>query len=279
MLRVRLPPREGDGAEVEGLVQRIRDEGGRRRVLVAVAANSPDRPRRNPRVPLASKLEVLKAACQSLAVPWEEGHVKIVVKRETAATDAVAVASALPIGDFWKTWRFEIDGEPGMDAGGLARECWAMIAAGVLDPASAHWRFAATDNVTLQIRPSREPGRFDVTLQRGCPPLGKKKTLWVRPERRSLVQNDWNANTRFFLKVGRVLTLFPPRSKPFDEADRLHYRVAGRLVAKALFDLQTIPAHLNRPMLKHLLAMPVTFGDLEYVDALLYRSCNRAGKG
>ena len=275
MLRVRLPPREEDGAEVEGLVQRIRDEGGRRRVLCAVAANSPDRPRRNPRVPLASKLEVLKAACQSLAVPWEEGHVKIVVRRETAARDAVAVASALPIGDFWKTWRFEIDGEPGMDAGGLARECWAMIAAGVLDPASAHWRFAATDNVTLQIRPSRGPGRFHVTLQRGRPPLGERKHA-VGPPRETIARPkrlERDRDARSLKSWRHVLTLALPRSKPFDEADRLHYRVAGRLVAKALFDLQTIPAHLNRPMLKHLLAMPVTFGDLEYVDALLYRSC------
>ncbi|KAH8059521.1 ubiquitin protein ligase [Aureococcus anophagefferens] len=117
--------------------------------------------------------------------------------------------------DFWKTWRFDIADEPGMDAGGLARECWALIAAGVLDPESKYWRFAvrfaATDNVTLQIRPPRDPAAFS-------------------PE------------------------------------DAKHYRVAGRLVAKALFDGQTIPAHLNRPMLKHLLAMPVTFSDLEAVD-------------
>lgn len=71
-----------------------------------------------------------------------------------------------------------------------------------------------------------------------------------------------------------TLQIRPPRDPAaFSPEDAKHYRVAGRLVAKALFDGQTIPAHLNRPMLKHLLAMPVTFSDLEYVDALLYRSC------
>ncbi|KAH8098768.1 ubiquitin protein ligase [Aureococcus anophagefferens] len=169
------------------------------------------RPRRAPRVPLSSKLGVLKAACQSLAVPWEDGHIQVILRRETAARDALDLAAALPARDFWKTWRFDIADEPGMDAGGLARECWALIAAGVLDPESKYWRFAATDNVTLQIRPPRDPAAFS-------------------PE------------------------------------DAKHYRVAGRLVAKALFDGQTIPAHLNRPMLKHLLAMPVTFSDLEAVD-------------
>jgi hypothetical protein len=139
MVAVRVATASGD---VEGLVQRFRDEGGRRRVLVAPAATSPDRPRRAPRVPLSSKLGVLKAACQSLAVPWEDGHIQVILRRETAARDALDLAAALPARDFWKTWRFDIADEPGMDAGGLARECWALIAAGVLDPESKYWRFA-----------------------------------------------------------------------------------------------------------------------------------------
>ena len=111
-------------------------------------------------MPLSSKLGVLKAACQSLAVPWEDGHIQVILRRETAAQDALDLAAALPARDFWKTWRFDIADEPGMDAGGLARECWALIAAGVLDPESKYWRFAATDNVTLQIRPPRDPAAF-----------------------------------------------------------------------------------------------------------------------
>jgi len=121
--------------------------------------------------------------------------------------------------DLRKTWRFNTSDEPGLDAGGLARECLALCAARCFDPHSAHWRFAATDNVTLQIRPR---------IASGTP---------LAPEARR------------------------------------HYRAAGRLVAKCLFDGITVPAHLNRPMLRHLLALPVTFDDLEYVDALLYRSC------
>lgn len=199
----------------EGVVMRFREERAGRRAMMAVAAYSPERPRRSPGVPLGAKLDILRAACASLAVPWERGHVDLVLRREFAAEDAVSQTSALRASQFRQIWKFDFASEPGMDAGGVARECWALVAAGVYDPTSPYWRFAATDNVTLQIRPRRSCGR----------------------------------------------------------ADRLHYRNAGRLAAKALFDGVTIPAFFNRPLLKHILARPVVFDDLESVDATLYRSC------
>lgn len=35
---------------------------------------------------------------------------------------------------------------------------------------------------------------------------------------------------------------------------------------------QTLPVHLSLPLLKHILAVPITFSDLEFVDADLYRN-------
>mmetsp|Transcript_27124 Transcript_27124/g.84326 ORF Transcript_27124/g.84326 Transcript_27124/m.84326 type:complete len:321 (-) Transcript_27124:29-991(-) len=102
-----------------------------------------------------------------------------------------------------------------MDAGGLAREAWAAVAAGIFDPSGPRWRLAAVDDATIQVRPRQK----------------------------------------------------------YDAAARRDYRAAGRLAAKALFDGQTVPAHLNVPLLKHLLSLPVTFADLEHVDARLYHSC------
>jgi len=50
------------------------------------------------------------------------------------------------------------------------------------------------------------------------------------------------------------------------------FRVCGRLLAKALLDSQLVTVSLGRPLLKHLLALPVTFADLESVDAALHQS-------
>ena len=44
-------------------------------------------------------------------------------------------------------------------------------------------------------------------------------------------------------------------------------RFAGRFVAKALRERVTIPATLSLPLLKHVLGVPLSFSDLEFVDA------------
>ena len=50
------------------------------------------------------------------------------------------------------------------------------------------------------------------------------------------------------------------------------FRLTGRLLAKALLDKQLVTVSLNRPLLKHLLALPVAFADLEHYDAGLHKS-------
>jgi len=57
-----------------------------------------------------------------------------------------------------------------------------------------------------------------------------------------------------------------------DETAARMFRVTGRLLGKALLDRQLLTVSLNRPLLKHVLALSVTFSDLEQVDASLHRN-------
>jgi hypothetical protein len=50
------------------------------------------------------------------------------------------------------------------------------------------------------------------------------------------------------------------------------YHFAGRLLAKAIMEQQQIAALLSIPLRKHLLGIPITFSDLEFVDLELYRN-------
>ena len=43
-------------------------------------------------------------------------------------------------------------------------------------------------------------------------------------------------------------------------------------MGKALFDNQVIDAHLTLPLYKHILALPITFDDLAYIDAELLKN-------
>ncbi|KAH7463158.1 hypothetical protein KRP22_001765 [Phytophthora ramorum] len=54
--------------------------------------------------------------------------------------------------------------------------------------------------------------------------------------------------------------------------DHLHcFQFVGRLLAKCLLEGQLMTVHLALPLLKHLLGVPISFSDLEFLDAELHR--------
>ncbi|RQM25499.1 hypothetical protein B5M09_000540 [Aphanomyces astaci] len=51
-----------------------------------------------------------------------------------------------------------------------------------------------------------------------------------------------------------------------------YYSLVGRVVGKALFEEQLLPVHLTLPLLKHILGVPISFSDLQFLDDELYQS-------
>lgn len=193
----------------KGRIRRIRRawEGEQCRFLVVPAA----RLRRHQIVgSFGEKKARLERGLESLRVPWSAGHTTIEVPRQGIGSALLEATQHLSVAQFRQTWRFKIKGEAARDDGGVAREVWTLATA-QLFAANDYFRYAATDKVTIQIKP--------------------------------------------------------------ESYDKDAFRGLGRLAAKALLDAQTIPAFFNRPLLKHILALPVDFSDLEYVDAALHHSC------
>lgn len=55
--------------------------------------------------------------------------------------------------------------------------------------------------------------------------------------------------------------------------DHLHcYQFVGRLIAKCLLEGQLLTVHFSLPLLKHILGVPISFSDLEFLDDELYRN-------
>jgi E3 ubiquitin ligase SMURF1/2 len=50
------------------------------------------------------------------------------------------------------------------------------------------------------------------------------------------------------------------------------YQFVGRLVAKCLLEGQLLTVHFSLPLLKHILGVPISFSDLEFLDEELYRN-------
>jgi len=56
---------------------------------------------------------------QKIQIPWEEGHVRINVRRSNLLVDAMEAFESVKKDDMHKIFRFEFQGEPGIDAGGV----------------------------------------------------------------------------------------------------------------------------------------------------------------
>ncbi|ETN24676.1 hypothetical protein PPTG_00900 [Phytophthora nicotianae INRA-310] len=64
-----------------------------------------------------------------------------------------------------------------------------------------------------------------------------------------------------------------PQSKLVLGEDHLqHFNAAGRLIGRALLEGSVLNFHLCAPLLKMMLGTPITFGDLEFLDAEIYRN-------
>jgi HECT-domain (ubiquitin-transferase) len=78
--------------------------------------------------------------CQSLLLPYEEGHIKIVVRRQYLLPDSVAALMSLSRQECRKKWRVEFVGEKGMDVGGPTREWFLLLTEQLFDPAFGLWK-------------------------------------------------------------------------------------------------------------------------------------------
>lgn len=65
-----------------------------------------------------------------------------------------------------------------------------------------------------------------------------------------------------------------PLSGEKNERHLQYFRFAGILIGKALFEGVVLDVHLALPLLKHMLGVPISFSDLEFLDEDLHRNCN-----
>ncbi|CAM9483914.1 unnamed protein product [Phaeothamnion confervicola] len=63
-----------------------------------------------------------------------------------------------------------------------------------------------------------------------------------------------------------------PASGIANEMHLEYFAFAGRVLAKLLMEHSVVPHHLALPVLKHFLSVPITFSDIEFVDAELFRN-------
>lgn len=168
---------------------------------------------------MEEKVSWLLKTCKNLGVPWEEGHMRICVRREHLLVDSIQAVMSLGREDLRKIWRFEFMGEDGIDAGGLAKEWFLLVTKAIFDADSGLWVSSEGNQMLMRINPASEAT---------CP-----------------------------------------------EDHLIYFRFLGRVLGKAVFEGQLVSGHMVQYLYKYLLGWPITFDDLESVDADLHQNLKK----
>ena len=105
------------------------------------------------------KTEWFQDTCAKLCVEWDEGHMRMNIRRQYLLGDSVDAVMSLSRKDLRKLWRFEFIGEMGIDAGGLAREWFELVCREIFDPDTGLWTSSATNQMSMTINPAS--GEFE----------------------------------------------------------------------------------------------------------------------
>jgi len=112
------------------------------------------------------KADWFQKTCAQLCVEWNEGHMRMNVRRQFLLGDSVDAVMSLSRKDLRKLWRFEFIGEAGIDAGGLAREWFQLVTQEVFDPDMGLWQSSQVNQMCMQINPAS--GTFNCCAQCRC---------------------------------------------------------------------------------------------------------------
>jgi hypothetical protein len=97
------------------------------------------------------KAQWFQDTCAQLCVEWNEGHMRMNVRRQYLLGDSVDAVMSLSRKDLRKLWRFEFIGEMGIDAGGLAREWFELVCKESFDPDMGLWQSSTTNQMSMTI--------------------------------------------------------------------------------------------------------------------------------
>ena len=102
------------------------------------------------------KVTWMLKTCKKLSVPWDEGHMRICVRREHLLADSIKAVMSLGREDMKKIWRFEFMGEEGIDAGGLAKEWFLLVTKAIFDGDSGLWISSEGNQMLMRVNPASE---------------------------------------------------------------------------------------------------------------------------
>lgn len=102
-------------------------------------------------LPFKEKVDWFNKQCDVLRVPWDVEHQHLKVRRNHLLEDSMAAMESVRSESMRQRFRFEFLGEPGVDAGGVAREWFHLVSEGLFNPDFALFQYSSINQMCMQI--------------------------------------------------------------------------------------------------------------------------------
>jgi len=103
-------------------------------------------------MPFADKCQWFRQQIDTrMRTKYEDGHMEIVIRRDQILHDSLTAFESIKPANFKQFFRFEFVGEPGIDAGGVAREFYEVLSNEIFNPNFGLFTYSSTDQMCLQI--------------------------------------------------------------------------------------------------------------------------------
>jgi hypothetical protein len=99
------------------------------------------------------KFRWFRQQCRDLILPWQQGHERVCIHRDTILEDSFTRIMSLEPAAMRKIFRFEFIGEQALDSGGLTREWYEVVSKQLFNVDNGLFQFTLNDSVTYQINP------------------------------------------------------------------------------------------------------------------------------
>eukprot|EP00938_MAST-03A_sp_MAST-3A-sp1_P007158 g7158.t1 len=214
-------------------------------------------------MPFKKKSEWFVNKMKGMMIPFENGHVDVVIRRDLLLEDSAKKINLLSTDELHQIWRIYfknaqyatavsvVDNDDGATTSPDAH-------ASALSQPSSKSSDGSEDEVPVTYV-------FEAGID-----AGGLTRAWFESITHLFFDMDYGLFK--FSGTDNLTYQINPLSAMAQPNHLLYFHFLGRVMGRALLTQQVMPAPLTRPLYKHLLGYPVTFNDLQYVDPDLHKN-------
>lgn len=215
-------------------------------------------------MPFKKKSEWFLSRMKAMMVPFENGHVDVVIRRDLLLEDSAKKINLLTGHQLHQIWRI------------FFKNAQYATAVSVVDnddgDGDGASKSASASSVSASASALSEDAPVAYVFEKGIDAGGLTRA-WFESITHLFFDMDYGL---FKYSAADNLTYqINPLSGVAQPNHLLYFHCLGRVMGRALLTQQVMPAPLTRPIYKHLLGYPVTFNDLQYVDPNLHGNLSK----